>query len=727
MFGTDQGSGISVSQNLANRASKLSSCNINPKSVDRQSLLYNCVYGSSINKDLIATSNLLLNGSNANSDVWISSTEKDTIMEFNRAREVWVTIPIVFPNASIHNITSIGNRDFGESIGGSLCFSPEQMNESRLFSSIQGLADIGASFFQLTLAKIHNIRHDDEIEIIQQEFRKLFNYQNINKTVISLKPIGWRKRNNVEFQLTIPLINNNKYEYESQRTKEQTYFYNALLVAEKKSEKQEILYCLNNILNIFINLIQQMIPTLEISKITNLYDFDYFEITIRLQDMPSYVASEGENLDKAGISNPTNCNKYSEETSLVPSICFGDIRLINPYDIQTDSRFPCGMFKTFALVRNETVFCLTDSLIETYIPLIYNRKQHSSFYQFSIENKKDDMNINLITNYGQFINKILTPKLTYSQSITENDAITPDSVDVVSSPISCVPLQQSFSLSNNNSISQSWDKKNYVTPPTTKFPSTKPSMTPFTSASFISSSVTDLDSSPWISNDNIVLSSSSAPYYSNLETQQLLPPRISTLNTLSNEEFFNTKSTNNSVNCCISKYEEFQNYHILKVLDEDENCRQESILNENFDFKNKNNRSFVNDQYYSFRNQYREKKDIKKIGSINEEASEEEIIALKYFSLADKLDIKNKSQNIFTEIEQKNYDILSNIPVYTNLPKGAHQDNKLAEKNLEVWGLNFFDDSNSSISNSSLFIESSNYSGLLSHGHYERQSNFIWI
>ncbi|OII78151.1 hypothetical protein cand_035780 [Cryptosporidium andersoni] len=722
MFGSNQESGISVSQNLANKASRLSSCNINPKSVDRQSLLYNYVYDSSINKDLIATSNLLFNGSNTNNDVWVSSTEKDTVMEFDRAREVWVTIPIVFPSASIHNITSVGNRDFGESIGGSLCFSPEQINESRLFSSIQGLADIGASFFQLTLAKIHNIRCEDEIEIIQQEFRKLFNYQNINKSVISLKPVGWRKRNNVEFQLTIPLINNNEYEY--QRTKEQTYFYNALLVAENKSEKQEILYCLNNILNIFINSIQQMIPTLEISKITNLYDFDYFEITIRLQDMPSYIASEGEDLDRTNISNPTNCNQYSEKTSLIPSICFGDIRLINPYDIQTDSRFPCGMFKTFALVRNETVLYLADSLVETYIPLIYNRKQYNSFYQFSIDNKKD-MNINLITNYGQFINKTVTPKLTYSQSITENDTITPHSIDVVSSPISCVPLQQSFSLSNNNSISQSRNKKNYATPPTTKFPSTKPSMTPFTSASFISYSATDLDSSPWISNDNTVLSSSSAPYYSNLETQQLLPPRISTLNTLPNEEFFNTKSTNNSVNYWISKYEEFQNRHILKMLDEDENCHQESILNENFDFMNKNNRSFVNNQYYSFHNQYREKKDIKKIGSINEETSEEDIIALKCFSLANKVDVKNRSQNIFTEIEQKSYDILSNIPVYTNLHKDTHQDNKLAEKNLEVWGLNFLDNSNSSISNS--FVESSNYSGLLSHGYHERQSNPIWI
>lgn len=452
--------------------------------------------------------------------------------------EVWLVLPLAFPIATLHSVTNQRETLYCESNGGSLCFSPEETNISRLFSTIQGLSDIGAGFFQIVIAKINGVASDN-IETIKKEFERTFNDDDLlNNGFVSLKPIGWRKRSLSRVSSTIP-IEENKAMISSIVNKTSS-FYNAILISENYTESYKgTIVKLGTLSKKFLEKIKFMYPSLDIVKVSDFEKDHFFEVTIRITQMPSYVSSEGEDFDY----KDKRLSMFQSFTELnnMTSIYLGDIRLINPNKTEVDTRIPCGLFKTFALISSHSIIEKSGCYMATYIPFSHDRKKKYSKVSYN-ENCTDHTNINSTKiNSSQILDKIQykvsTPKiLTFGDSNKETSIKTPPPSNFLSNGSNCVSNISTCDMGYNTIFNSNLGRKSYSCTPTTKASLNKISYTPFSS--------TEIDSSPWIGVDFNIESASIFSFEQ--ENQQIIPPRISSINHMSNQ--FSNENNNHTNN-----------------------------------------------------------------------------------------------------------------------------------------------------------------------------------
>ncbi|EAK88080.1 hypothetical protein [Cryptosporidium parvum Iowa II] len=452
--------------------------------------------------------------------------------------EVWLTLPLFFPSATLHNVTHQRRDLFCESNGGSLCFSPEETNTSRLFSTIQGLSDIGAGFFQIVIAKLKGVVAEN-VEAIKSEFERIFkNEDSAFNGFIPLKPIGWRKRSFSKENSTILLESN---EIIIDAFAKQKSYYNAILISENYTEScKENIIKLGKLSNNFLEKIKLIYPSLEIVKVSDLEKDNFFEVTIRIKPMPSYVSSEGEDFDPKDkkFSMFQNLSQVNNLTS----IYLGDIRLIDPYKTEVDLRIPCGLFKTFALISSHSIFVQSRYCMATYVPFSQSRKKKLT--QTSHENGTEIATINSKSvNSSQIFDriqyKISTPKLLTFGNNKETSIKTPPPSNFPTNNSNCVSNISTCDLSYNAIFNSNWGGKSYSCTPTTKESLNKISYTPFSSI--------EMDSSPWLSADFNIEPNSIFSFEQ--DNQQLIPPRISSLNYMDNlcNNENNNHSNNNSL------------------------------------------------------------------------------------------------------------------------------------------------------------------------------------
>ncbi|OII75345.1 uncharacterized protein cubi_01866 [Cryptosporidium ubiquitum] len=439
--------------------------------------------------------------------------------------EIWLTLPLVFPIATLHSVTHQRESQFCESNGGTLCFSPEETNISRLFSTIQGLSDIGAGFFQMVIAKFKGVVAED-IEVIKNEFGRIFKDESSSiNGFIPFKPVGWRKRSFSKMNSTIP-IEVNAIVRGTMINKQDSY-YNAILISENYTEScKENIIKLGKLSNKFLEKIKFIYPSLEIIKVSDLEKDSFFEVTIRTEPMPSYVSSKGEDFDSK--DKKFSLFQNSSEINNLKSIYLGDIRLINPYKTEVDTRIPCGLFKTFALISNHSIFEQSECRMATYIPFSQNRKKKSSQINYensteTVPNSSNSIHQSQISDVVQY--KISTPKLlTFGNHNKETSIKTPPPSNFFTNNSNCVSNISTCDLGYSTVFNSNWGGKSYSCTPTTKSSLNKISYTPFSS--------TEIDSSSWVSADFNIESTSIFSFEQ--DNQHFIPPRISSLNYMSN-------------------------------------------------------------------------------------------------------------------------------------------------------------------------------------------------
>ncbi|KAK9172563.1 hypothetical protein CmeUKMEL1_13740 [Cryptosporidium meleagridis] len=491
--------------------------------------------------------------------------------------EIWLTLPLFFPSATLHHVTHQCKDLFCESNGGSLCFSPEETNTSRLFSTIQGLSDIGAGFFQIVIAKLKGVVAEN-VEAIKSEFEKILKDEDSAfNGFISLKPIGWRKRSFSKENSTV-LIETNEIIIDA--FAKQKSFYNAILISENYTEScKENIIKLGKLSNNFLENIKFICPSLEIVKVSDLEKDNFFEVTIRIKPMPSYVSSEGEDFDSKDkkFSMFQNLSQVNNLTS----IYLGDIRLIDPYKTEVDQRIPCGLFKTFALISSHSIFLQSRCFMAMYIPFSQNRKKKLT--QMSNENGTEIATINSKpANSSQIFDRIQykmsTPKLLTFGNNNETSIKTPPPSNFPTNNSNCVSNISTCDLSYNAIFNSNWGGKSYSCTPTTKESLNKISYTPFSSI--------EMDSSPWLSTDFNIEHNSIFSFEQ--DNQQLIPPRISSLNymgNLSNKETSNHSNNNSLDSNFIAEiplsYDSIKNFdhNHLQVAQKLPNKNQISFLN----------------------------------------------------------------------------------------------------------------------------------------------------
>lgn len=447
--------------------------------------------------------------------------------------EVWLVLPLNFPIATLHSVTNQRNSLYCESSGGSLCFSPEETNISRLFSTIQGLSDVGAGFFQIVIAKINGVAADN-IEAIKKEFERTFNDEDLlTSGFVPLKPIGWRKRSLSKVSSTIPIEESSNAVISSMINKTNS-FYNAILVSKNYTETcKGTIAKLGMLSKVFLDKIKFMYPSLDIVKVSDLEKDHFFEVTIRMTQMPSYVSSEGEDFDSK--DKKLSMFRSSQELNNMTPIYLGDIRLINPYKTEVDARIPCGLFKTFSLISSHSIIEKSGCYMATYIPFSHERKKKYSKVSYNENGAENTITNSTQINSSQILDKIQykvsTPKiLTFGDK--ETSIKTPPPSNFLSNSSNCVSNISTCDMGYNTVFNSNLCRKSYSCTPTTKASLSKISYTPFSS--------TEIDSSPWIGVDFHIESASIFSFEQ--ETQQIIPPRISSLNHMSNSS--NNKSNN---------------------------------------------------------------------------------------------------------------------------------------------------------------------------------------
>ncbi|KAF7457307.1 hypothetical protein HWI79_2262 [Cryptosporidium felis] len=512
-FVHEERSSIQIQSNL-NSSNNLSESNCTNFSISPR---------ANINYLNIEENNLILKENEKGTfEAWRNTTYYCEMDETGTNYELWLAIPLVFPIATLHTITSKQESYFGESKGGCLCFSPTEVNISRLFSAIQGLSDIGAGFFQIVIAKIDKV-NDKEIGIIQNEFIRFSRgkYCPIN-TLIPLKPIGWRKRNHSQKNATVPINSKDEY-FIDQRFNNNNSYYNAILTLDECSEEcKENVLKLGRMVNKFLEKIKLAIPTIEVSKITDLERDISFEVTIRLQPMPSYVSSEGEDFS---LKEKYSTFQNSMDDENIPSIYFGDIRLINPYGIEVDYRIPCGLFKTFSLISINSVIELPGTYMASYVPpLCNNKKKHNqtncreSIIDLTIK-KIENSTLSGLFDKGQC--NYSTPKtLPIIYKNKDINIKTPPPNNTSTNNSNCFSNTSTCDMGYNTITNNNWSRGSFTHTPTTKASINKISFTPFSSI--------EIDSSPWIATEKNTETTSIFSYEQ--ERQQVIPPRISSTN-----------------------------------------------------------------------------------------------------------------------------------------------------------------------------------------------------
>ncbi|KAH8583961.1 uncharacterized protein ELE39_002719 [Cryptosporidium sp. chipmunk genotype I] len=613
--------------------------------------------------------------------------------------EFWLTLPLFFPSATLHTVTHQRENQFCESNGGSLCFSPEETNTSRLFSTIQGLSDIGAGFFQIVIAKLKGV--SENVELIKNEFERIFKDEDSTLNgFISFKPIGWRKRSFSKVNSTIPVVTN---EIIIDAKAEQNLYYNAILIPENYTEScKENMIKLGKLSNNFLEKIKFLYPSLEIVKVSDLEKDNFFEVTMRIKPMPSYVSSEGEDFDSK--DKQFSLFQNLSEVNNLASIYLGDIRLINPYKTEMDLRIPCGLFKTFALISNHSIFVQSGCCMATYIPFAQNRKKKLS--QISYENGIEIANISSKSiNSSQILDRIQykmsTPKLlAFGNHNKEANIKTPPPSNFLTNNSNCVSNISTCDLSHNAVFNSNWGGKSYSCTPTTKSSLNKISYTPFSSA--------EMDSSPWLGADFNMESTSIFSFEQ--DNQQFIPPRISSLNYMTNlcNDESNSHSNNNLPDSSFIS-ERSLSYDPIKDFDHNH-------LEVNRKLLNKNQMSFVNgakefdnikfrDSAFGIKNDFKKNQTIE----IDEQIELLEYECPQYLENKD-FDILNMLENIFSDNSAANlencqigfnYHFNDNENINSNSKLVESKVNQSLRKNysekFDLWSFELYKNSNVSI------------------------------
>ncbi|KAH8740049.1 hypothetical protein FG386_000876 [Cryptosporidium ryanae] len=424
--------------------------------------------------------------------------------------DIWLTIPLIFPVATLHNISTPGDHSYSELIGGSLCFSPEYIDVPRIFSTIQGITDIGATFFQIVIAKLVGVTVDN-IEIIKNEFNEVFGNESFNEDdFISVRPIGWRKRNDYIMNSTIPF----KKSLSLVPSEEQKSFYNSILILEDNLDNcNKKLLKLGTLVDSFLERIKITSPLIEIIKVTDVKKNNSFEVTFRIQPMLSYISEDGEDFEiNCGLSSEFYDCKHNSS-----SVHLGDIRLINPHDFEIDNRVSCGLFKTFSLISENTLFKLSNLPFASYTPFVGTNKKLNQQ-----NNKLNSLNS--------------TKQLSFQRSVDKNNTLSPDmSIFYDKNEFLIKTPPPTSVLSNNSTRYCSTGSKsdlrynytvsrNHVTKKSISCTSSISSLNGVTSTPF-SSSITEFECSPWMNSDRITSSFLS----SRRELQKPVSPGISSV------------------------------------------------------------------------------------------------------------------------------------------------------------------------------------------------------
>ncbi|KAJ1610435.1 hypothetical protein OJ252_1900 [Cryptosporidium canis] len=461
------------------------------------------------------------------------STKQSKILCGDDENEIWLTLPLTFPIATLHSVTSQREGIYCESNGGSLCFSPDEASISRLFSTIQGLSDIGAGFFQVVIAKISGVTHEN-IEVIKKEFERIFNAESLkNNEFVSLRPIGWRKRSLSKVSSTIPIEDDKTTISSVTKTNS---FYNAILISENHREGfNGTVVKLGTLSKKFLERIKFIYPSIDIIKVSDLEKDNFFEVTIRVKHMPSYVSSEGEDFDS---KEKKSILQNLLEKNHMTSICLGEIRLINPYKTQVDVRIPCGLFRTFASISGHSIVEHSECCMATYIPAPQDRKKKYNKLSYN-ENCSDETPSSAQFNSTKILDqiqyKLSTPKvLNFVDGNKETSLKTPPPNNFFTSGSNCVSNLSTCDMGYNTMFSSNVGRKSYSCTPTTKASLHKISYTPFSS--------TEMDSSSWIGIDFNIDSTSIFSF--DQEGQSIIPPRISSFNHTGNLR--NDENSNNA-------------------------------------------------------------------------------------------------------------------------------------------------------------------------------------
>ncbi|KAK6588866.1 hypothetical protein RS030_2246 [Cryptosporidium xiaoi] len=431
--------------------------------------------------------------------------------------DIWVTIPLVFPIATLHSISTPGEHPYSEFIGGSLCFSPDDIDVARIFSTIQGISDIGATFFQIVIAKLVGVTVDN-IEMIKNEFNEIFNCELFDdEDFISVKPIGWRKRNDYIMNSTIPF----KKTTNSDLSQEKKSFYNSILILEDNLYNcNKKLLRLGTLVDSFLEKINKISPLIEITKITDVKKNSFFEVTIRIQPMLSYISADGEDFEiKCGLNSEFYDCKYNSSL-----IHLGDIRLINPHSFEIDNRVSCGLFKTFSLISKSTLFQLSNLPVASYTPLVCTNKKRNQQ-----SSKISSINTKQFRLQGADRNNSLSPGLSIFYDKSESLIKTPPPTNVISNNSTryCSTASNSDLGYNNTVFENKVAKKSINYTPTTISSLNKITHTP------LSPSLTEIECSPWINSDRITSSFLS----SGQNLQKLVPSGIQSVSFMN--DFYN--------------------------------------------------------------------------------------------------------------------------------------------------------------------------------------------